>query len=411
MGINRRTEEINNLILEIAQGNFDHKLEISDKFDEVDAIVAGINMLGEELKASMIAKNYLKSIFEGIVDMLIIFDAQMIIKEVNHKVVELLGFDESDLIGQPLSSLFSSGEKKTIKHIKTKLAKQGFLYNQETSFRQANGDILPVSLSLSQLKDNHNEEQGFILIAKDLKHILLTANALKQKNEELKTLVYKVSHDLKGPVASVIGLLNLVDMAEDDLPTIRNYLLHVRSSLNKLNHTIVSLLEYSLSAQPDYEVNSLYLKDLIAEVIQSYASFPGKNQVTIQLEMAEDLCVKTGKKLLISVFQHLIENAILYRATFKKHALLKITASRQGKNIVLIFKDNGCGMDKHVAERAFDMFYRGTQTSTGSGLGLFIAKSNIERLGGEISLSSKVGLGTEIRLLLPTLTENTVSIT
>jgi PAS domain S-box-containing protein len=410
MGANNRIEEINHLILEIANGNFDHKLEISDKFDEVDAIVAGINMLGEELKASMIAKNYLKSIFEGIVDMLIIFDEHMVIKEVNHKVVELLDFDESHLIGQPFTSLFPRGDKKLIKLIKSQLAKQGFLYNKETSFVQASGDILPVSLSLSVLKDNHNEEKGFILIAKDLKYILLTANALKQKNEELKTLVYKVSHDLKGPVASVIGLLNLVDMAGDDLPTIQKYLLHIKNSLNKLNHTIVSLLEYSLSAQPDYETTTLYLKDFLIEILQSYDSFPGRDQVNIQLEVAEDLTLKTGKKLLATVVQHLIENAILYRAPFKKHAMLKVTASRQGKNILLGFKDNGCGMDSQVAARAFDMFYRGTQTSIGSGLGLFIAKSNIERLGGEISLSTKVGLGTEIRLLLPSLTENTISI-
>ncbi|WPP51524.1 sensor histidine kinase [Catalinimonas niigatensis] len=410
MGANNRIEKINHLILEIANGNFDHKLEISDEFDEVDAIVAGINMLGEELKASMIAKNYLKSIFEGIIDMLIIFDEHMFIKEVNHKTIELLGFDESCLIGQPVSSLFPRGEKKLINLIKTKLVKQGFLYNQETSFRQAIGDVLPVSISLSVLKDNHNEEKGFILIAKDLKHVLLTANALKQKNEELKTLVYKVSHDLKGPVASVIGLLNLVDMAGDDLPTIQNYLFHVRSSLDKLNHTIVSLLEYSLSSQPDYEIETIYIKDLLIEVIQSYASFPGRNQVTIQLEATEDLIIKTGRKLLTSIFQHLIENAITYRAPFKKHALLKITTYRQGKNILFTFKDNGCGMESQVAARAFDMFYRGTQTSKGSGLGLFIAKTNIERLGGEISLSSKTGLGTEVRLHLPSLTENTISI-
>lgn len=411
MGVNNRIEEINNLILEIANGNFDHKVEISDDFDEIDAIVAGINMLGEELKASMIAKNYLKSIFEGIVDMLIIFDEHMLLKEVNHKVRELLCFDEALLIGRPITSLFPRGEKKVVKLIKSKLAKQGFLYNQETSFLQANGDILPVSLSLSVLKDNHNEAKGFILIAKDLKQILLTANALKQKNDELKTLVYKVSHDLKGPVATGIGLLDLVDMAGDDLPAIRQYLLHIRSSLNKLNHTIVSLLEYSLSSQTDYETSVLYVKDLVLEVIQSYASYPGRNQVNIQVEVKEDLTIKTGQKLLSTVFQHLIENSIRYRASFKKNALLKITATKQGKNILFIFKDNGNGMDSQVASRAFDMFYRGTLSSSGSGLGLFIAKSNIEKLGGEITLSSKLGQGTEVRLLLPSLTGNTISIT
>ncbi len=408
--MDKRIEEINHLILEIANGNFDHKLEISNEFDEVDAIVAGINMLGEELKASMIAKRYLKSIFEGIVDILIIFDEHLIIRQVNQKAVELLCFDQSQLIGKPLSHLFPNSEKKAVKTIKSKLSGQGFLYNKETYFRHESGFVIPVSLSLSVLKD-HKDEKGFMLIAKDLKQALLTANALKQKNEELKTLVYKVSHDLKGPVASVLGLLNLAEMADDDLPTIKKYLSHIKTSLDKLNHTIVGLLEYSHALQPDNDTTIIYIKDLFIEVIQGFALYPGGNEMDFRLDIPDDLTMKSGKKLLMSIFQHLIENAIVYRATFKKQAELKITATQDGKNIVLTFKDNGCGMENQVASRAFEMFYRGTHTSHGSGLGLFITKSNVERLGGEISLSSKIGVGTQVNLLLPSLSGSEISIT
>ncbi|MDF9796902.1 PAS domain S-box-containing protein [Catalinimonas alkaloidigena] len=405
-----RIEDINNMIIKIASGDFDHKIEISDSFDEIDAIVSGINMLGEELKATVIAKNYLKSIFEGIVDMLIIFDEHFLIKEVNNKVTEILGIDESQLLGQPIENLFTLDDTKVIEKIKKGIANKGSLYNQETSFVNVNGDNIPVSISLSLLKDNNDSEKGFILIAKDLKHVLLTADALKQKNTELQTLVYKVSHDLKGPVASVMGLLELVDMAGDDLQSIKNYLDHIKKSLYKLNHTILSLFEYSLSSQPNFEVSSVTLKTLLEEVLSSYANYPGMSDMKIDLDILPSLSLMTGKKLLISLFQHIIENAINFRATHNKISQLKIKASTQGKSISISFEDNGMGMDKHVLARAFDMFYRGNEVSKGSGLGLFIAKSNVEKLGGEIKIKSKVDVGTEIIILLPSLTGSKITI-
>ncbi|WKN30612.1 PAS domain-containing sensor histidine kinase [Porifericola rhodea] len=410
MEVNDRIEDINTLILEIANGNFNHSLEISDSFDEIDAIVSGINMLGEELKASVIAKNYLNSIFEGIVDMLIIFDKHFSIKEVNSKVGELLGFHQEDLISQNIAFLFPSEEKETLELMKNQLAYQGFLYNQESSFRHHSGHTVPVSASLSLLKDNDNKVQGYVLVAKDLKQVLLTADALKQKNSELQTLVYKVSHDLKGPVASVMGLLDLAEMAGDDLVTVQNYLTHIKNSLGKLNHTIVNLFEYSLSTQPSFELNTFFIKPLLEEIINSYASSPAASSIKVKVDVAADLYITSGKKFVISIFQHIIENAYTFKGNAQKNSYLKISALQKEKNLLFYFEDNGCGMDANVLSRAFDMFYRGHSASKGSGLGLFIVKSNVEKLGGDISISSEVSVGTKITILLPSLTGNTISI-
>lgn len=410
MSENNRIEDINNLIVKIASGDFDHKIEISDSFDEIDAIVSGINMLGEELKASVIAKNYLKSIFDGIVDMLIIFDEHYIIKEINNKVSEILGKKEVQLIGQPLENLFPNSEEKTINQINHKIVSQGSLYNQETCFTHANGEKIPVSISISILKDNQEQNCGFILIAKDLKQLLLTTDALKQKNIELQTLVYKVSHDLKGPVASVMGLLELAEMADDDLENILTYLKLIKKSLKKLNHTISGLYEYSISSQPNFEVSSVNIKILVQEILTSFNEYPGVENLKVKLELADDLVLSSGRKLLTSIFLHIIENAIIYQKTFRVNSELTIKGVIQGKSLYISFADNGIGMDTHVLQRACDMFYRGSELSKGSGLGLFIAKSNIEKLGGELKINSIVDVGTEIYILLPSLTGSKISI-
>lgn len=101
----------------------------------------------------------------------------------------------------------------------------------------------------------------------------------------------------------------------------------------------------------------------------------------------------------------MIENSIKYRKLSRLGpTVISVTACSQKNRITLAVKDNGQGMDKNVSKRAFDMFYRGNENSRGSGLGLFIVKSNIEKLGGEIKMKSKVSEGTEIKIFLPSIT-------
>jgi len=99
----------------------------------------------------------------------------------------------------------------------------------------------------------------------------------------------------------------------------------------------------------------------------------------------------------------LVENGIKYHSPRNHASFLKISAKNARGGLDLIVKDNGEGMDKSVLDRAFDMFFRGNQSSSGSGLGLFIVKTNVEKLGGELKVKSKPKEGTEVRIYLPSL--------
>ncbi len=398
----KRIDAINRALLEIAEGNFRHLAPVSDKFDDIDAIASGVNMLSEELRDTVISRNYLNSILRGIVDMLIIFDKHLRIKQVNQKVCELLAQPESYFINQPLDILFDGRKAKFITNLKESLRKKKHIYNLEASFKTSGSGRLPVTISLSRLRDNR-ESIGYVLIAKDLQHIQLTSNALRQKNDELKTLVYRVSHDLKGPLASMQGLLQVIEQTETDLPTLHYYLSLIKQSADKLNSTLMGLLEIGITDRTKLNMQSFDVNSCVHDVVDSLANYPNREKVNIIFEDDLSVIFTSSEKLFRSILQNLVENSIKYHRYRNNTPYIKISAKSWRGGIEVVVKDNGEGMSKTVLDRAFDMFYRGSNTSSGSGLGLFIVKSNIEKLGGDMKVKSKIDYGTEIKIYLPSL--------
>ena len=399
-----RIEKINEVLLAIAEGDFAAQADISDQFDDIDAIASGVNMLSEELRDSVITRNYLNSVLLGVVDMLIIFDENFVIKEVNSKLCQMLGKPEEFFLHQPIAILFDKRKADFIQTLKDAVAKRAEAYNVETEFKVKRQPPLPVALSLSALKER-DKITGYLLIAKDLKQILLTSQALEQKNKELKTLLYKVSHDFKGPLASVLGLFQIVEHNDHDLDTLQYYMTLIKKSVVKLNSTVEGLLSLGEVDDSRGQFTTFNVHDAVQQVVQTMKDQPGIEDIAVEIAVSPELKITSEASFFHSILQNLIENSIKYRRTSIYDSYIKITARENGRGIYLWVKDNGQGMNKHVQQRAFDMFYRGNLASSGSGLGLFVVKSNVEKLGGEVKLKSKLQEGTEVKLLLPSINQ------
>ncbi|MFP4094215.1 MAG: ATP-binding protein [Cyclobacteriaceae bacterium] len=398
----KRLEDINQLILEIAGGKLGRKLEISSAFDEIDAIASGINMLGEELQASMIDRNYFNCVLKSIVDILIIFDQNYQIIQINDKALESLGYPEQDLLGKSIGSLVPDEEKEKFFNLIAAVQEQEALYNAEVNFCTALDEKLPLAISVSKLQTKSQMQSGYVLLAKDLKQFYILSDALKKKNKELETFVYKVSHDLKGPVASLLGLLELSEREDNDLATIRAYMGMMKSSLQRLDKSIVSFLNFTLATRTDIEPQKVMLKQEVYEVIKVLWAFPNRSYVSINNLIPDELSLYTIPELLRSVLQNFIENAIKYRSRFRPSSV-DISAETHPQKTIIRIRDNGIGMSPYIRERAFDMYFRGHSEAPGSGLGLYITKASVEKLGGEIYLCSEEGKGTEVKITLPNL--------
>ena len=397
----QRLEQINKIILDIAGGNLSSRVDLSSSFDEIDAIASGINMLGEELEATMIDRNYFDSVLKSIGDILIIFDHQFSIVQVNSKTLDILQYSEQELLGKNISFVFA--EPAYANEFRDILEQQDQVYNRESNFVLSSKEVMPVAVSVSKISTANQSTKGYVLLAKDLKQFYVFSDALKKKNKELETFVYKVSHDLKGPVASLLGLLELASGGQPEEKDM--YLDLMKQSLTKLDRSIVALLNFTLANKTDLVVQDVVLKDHFEQVLSSLSAFPGREQVFIRNLIPKGLCISSVPDLLNSIVQNFLENAIKYRNPAAECEVL-INAHQQKNEILISIKDNGLGMPPHIRDRAFDMYFRGDTAAPGSGLGLFITKNNVEKLGGSVNLQSQKGVGTEVILIIPNLSRS-----
>ncbi|MEX0967994.1 MAG: PAS domain-containing sensor histidine kinase [Bacteroidia bacterium] len=400
-----RIEKITELFLAIASGNFKVKGEISDNRDELDSIIIGINMLGEELEATTVSRDYLESIYRGIVDMLIVLNPDNTVQKINPAVCNVLSYEEHELVGKDFSFLFGNYESEiSYDEITSALNEKGHLHNIEWVFITKDGDSIPVSISSSLLYDKRNNITGTVHIAKDISLIKKTEKMLKSKNDALNTFVYKASHDLRGPLASMMGLVDLVK--DEQSPDIKDHYIElIGRSAEKLNLVLTDLMEFTMISYSSLQLSKIDFRGLIEDIVSSLQHLPEFKATRIDLVENQTRSIKNDTKILRSILQNLIDNGVKYRNPDSEQSWVKISISDHTKGVVIDIMDNGKGMTEEVSSQVFNMFYRGDTGSKGSGLGLFIVQSSVEKLQGQISLVSSFGKGSTFSVFIPDLSD------
>ena len=343
---------------------------------------------------------FLENIGKSVSDMVIAFDKDYIIHYINNKAAKMLNYKEEELIGFHISEIFPKTQQDSVPMLQQQAMENQQVHDWRTCLSVKGKKQLPVSVSFSLLIQE-DDEAGFVMIAKDDSQLVQATDALKQKNAELETLIYKISHDLKGPLASVNGLFQLYDMPNNSDEMKSNYITLIRKSTKKLEEKLLGLLELGLSKRENIEFEAIPVREKIDEIIKEFESFPGRDEVLFHITATEGLTIDTEEKLFHSVMQNLIENSIKYRKSNTDDAVTKISVRKYKDGIKVKVKDNGLGMDRDLQKRVFDMFYRGHSHTEGSGLGMFIVKTHVEKLGGEIGVKSSPQLGTEFWVYLP----------
>ena len=227
------------------------------------------------------------------------------------------------------------------------------------------------------------------------KNIMLT-----KTNEELDRFVYSTSHDLKAPLSSVLGLITLTEMSQD--PRERDKCLHLmRSRIETLNGFIADIISYSRNTRLEVVYEEVVLKQMIEAIFQNLEHYSNCEKIVVSYDFDDTLVLKTDKGRLRVIFNNLLSNAIKYHDIDKKEPAIKIKA-KQGKRYLQIdFIDNGQGIASENLDQIFNMFYRASESSEGSGLGLYIAKEMTEKLEGKLLVESHLGEGSKFTLKLP----------
>ncbi|HEY0654526.1 MAG TPA: ATP-binding protein [Chryseosolibacter sp.] len=223
-------------------------------------------------------------------------------------------------------------------------------------------------------------------------------------NQELDSFVYSVSHNLRAPLMSLLGLLKLVEI-ENESPQrdLTPYFKMMNHSIEKLDETLKEILDYSKNARTEVNREKVDLYKLMDEGFEKLMYLPGFDGITksVEIDATSDLYLDRAR--LAVIVNNMFSNAIKYRDEQKSPCFLTVKGHVDRQNLSLIFRDNGIGIAPELIGRIFDMFYRATERSEGAGLGLYIVKETIEKLNGTVSVDSRLGEGTVFKIVLPNL--------
>lgn len=224
-------------------------------------------------------------------------------------------------------------------------------------------------------------------------------NELIKLNSELDKFVYSASHDLRAPLLSIIGVINL--MKRESSPD-QIYFNHIESSVRKLDNFVTNVINYSRNNKLSIIPERISFETMLERVCDSLSYLPGADIVKREQLIIERTVLYSDRDRLTIIFRNILANAFQYFDKGKQPALF-ITAEINADKAHISFKDNGIGIEPLLHDRVFEMFFRASDASNGSGLGLYVAKNAVEKLGGKIHLTSTLGIGTEVMIEIPNL--------
>lgn len=259
--------------------------------------------------------------------------------------------------------------------------------------------LLYLAYKINNLRIKRTSDKLNAIVDERTEQLLKANNNLVQTNKELDMFVYSASHDLKAPLASLKGLLNLYDNEGDQSG--KNHLVDMmKINVSKLDDFIGEVLDYSKNSRTELTYEIIDFDQLISDILTSYQYMDNTDRVKVNIDITSDT-YKSDKNRLRIILNNLISNSIRYSDSSKEHSYLNISVKKENKIITIRIEDNGLGIEKEHLKKVFDMFYRANDQSVGSGLGLYIVKEAINALSGKIELQSESGIGSKFSVHIP----------
>ena len=266
---------------------------------------------------------------------------------------------------------------------------------------ERNGVHTEMETSFNPIFSKDQSVAGVTVFARDITERKLAENELKRTNFELDSFVYRASHDLRAPLRSVLGLLNLIKLeANEDQKN--NFLGLAEKSINKLDTFISDLTHFSRNTRLEIANEPIDFNHIIAECIENLRFMERADRVEAHVHIEIEGQFYSDPQRLSIVFQNLISNAIKYQRN-DVESFVQLTIKATATEGMIVVEDNGKGIHEEYLHKIFDMFFRASEESYGSGLGLYITRQVVEKLNGRIAVESTINVGTRFEIKLPNL--------
>jgi PAS domain S-box-containing protein len=378
--MDKRLKEISLRLSEYSLGIFDRRIAISPALDDIDAISNGINMLGEELKAVTISRDYFTNIFNSVSDMVFILNSSGNITDANKAAEKQLGYKPGRLKSISINNI-ATDPLSFFEILKTKLRISKMPVSAEAAFKSANQERIPVRYTASYFKINKHRRLLMLLTASDITlqkktdNLILRAIIDTQEKER-----QRLAKDLHDSLTQQLHAIKLYISTTGTLIKNQNQKIMLQKSKEALTEVIVDMRNICFNLMP----NTLREFGLINAIREFCKQSLYDKQIHFTIEANKKLPELT-RELKIDIYrvvQEFITNSVKHGKASK--ISIKFKYNKHVMNIAL--HDNGIGFN---------------QTKPGKGMGLQNAQSRVKSHNGKLNIESSIGKGTSYAITIP----------
>ena len=369
--------------------------------ENIRAIVSNMRNISEDIKLRE-SQSLLASIVDSTNDAVISCNMDGKITSWNKGAEFLLGYVAHEVMGDMFRLFIPTNLIAYESNLIEKTRKGAYFTQIQTKRIKKNGEIIDVSLTISPILD---EAKKIIGISKIIRDVTLRRRAqiekellikeLTSNNRELKQFSYITSHNLRGPLTNLMGILKLLDLETITDTKTRILLEAFKSSTTSLKTTLDDLINILIIKEnTNHEVTNLNLESHLIKVMNSIGNIIKVAEATIDFDFSLVNSILFNSAYLESIFLNLITNSLKYSRPGVK-PIIKITSVIKDNHVQLSFSDNGLGMDwKKVKDKIFGLYQRFHSHPDSKGIGLYLVHSQITALGGSIEVETELNKGT-----------------
>ena len=222
---------------------------------------------------------------------------------------------------------------------------------------------------------------------------------LNRENKELDSFLSNTSHDLRTPIASILGLtyLGKIELQEEKA---RSFMNMIEERIRKLDLVIGDILSLSRSKKVDLKFEQLDFPRLLDETIADIRFNKGVSAIQLDYQEGPNDTFKSDYNQIKIILNNLMSNAVKYHNLNQPNPYIKVTFRRTRSIVEISIEDNGQGISAENIPKIFDMFYRASPTTDGTGLGLYIVEEALAKINGTITVESELGKGSTFKVVL-----------
>lgn len=349
-------------------------------------------------------------------NMVVLADGTGRIEWVNPAFTRTTGYQLEEVKGRKPGSFLRGPEsnKEVADFMRERIrAGQGFKDVEILNYTKS-GIPFWVSVEVQPIHDKDGKAIQFIAVESDITERKATQQALLDRNEELIKInaeldrfVYSASHDLRAPIASLLGLIEVARL-EKDMTNMSQLLDLQQKSLLRLDRFIKDIVDHSRNTRLAVEPELINFESMVNATLEHLQFMDNVTRIRRNICVKQEGDFYTAPTRLDIILNNLISNAVKYADVRKEDPFIEVNITANATQAIIRVRDNGEGIPKESLSKIFDMFFRASGKGSGSGLGLYIVKEAVQKIGGSIHVQSELYKETEFIVQIPNLNHHLV---